>query len=98
MRLIDEAVNCDFIHYNKLISLLSDKTKKNRINIMEEAVELYTAPPFEDKYYSWLLDYQQVCESRYTDMLYELTEYYANTQQNSKKAEYYNKKLSALIE
>ncbi len=94
MRLIDEAVNCDFIHYNKLISLLSDKTKKNRINIMEEAVELYTAPPFEDKYYSWLLDYQQVCESRYTDMLYELTEYYANTQQNSKKAEYYNKKLS----
>ena len=94
----DTGVDCDLTRFLTLINEIPSHTGINRIETMEKAVSYYIGIPFEDKYYSWLSTFQQICEVKYSEMLYEVIEYYKSIWPDNRKVQRYEKLLLALTD
>lgn len=75
MRIVLDDVYCDLIEFDGCLKKCAIINEMN-VEYAKRALELYGGMPFEDNYYSWTVQMQQVYEVAYTELLNRLIAYY----------------------
>lgn len=90
MRIILEETECDMINFDEFYDKANNRKipEAQRVEYMEKSVVLYKGALLEDRYYSWILSFQQFYEMKYEELLRDLIKYYDNSK-SIKKFKYY---------